>query len=122
MRLQESAYLNADLQLTLFDCTSGEEKITHYHYPQGTVDYLSEINKTRPVVNKEIVHIKEKQDDVLVEVALQWCGDDNEEYCLDTFPGIVFYREWRSRYGKEQQQTIYDAINFIKFRQSSLYP
>jgi hypothetical protein len=50
-----------------------------------------------------------------IEVALQWCGNDNEEYCLDNFPGVVFYREWHSRYFKEREQKLYDAIHLLSF-------
>ncbi len=58
MRLQESAYLNANLQLTLCDRPSTEVKITRYHYPQEMPDYLSQINKTRPLINDEVIYIK----------------------------------------------------------------
>ncbi len=82
MRLQELAYLNPNLQLILCDRTSNEEKITHYHYPQGMGDYLSEINNNRAIIHDEIIYFKEKKDDILVEVALQWCQDNLVRFIL----------------------------------------
>jgi DNA gyrase/topoisomerase IV subunit B len=53
-------------QIATRDFTSTEEKITSYRYPQGMPDYLSEINKNRPLINDEVIYCQAKQNDILV--------------------------------------------------------
>ncbi|MEL6440242.1 MAG: ATP-binding protein [Cyanobacteria bacterium J06621_8] len=116
LRLQELAYLNANLQLTFKDLRTNSEKITRYHYPQGMRDYLSEMNRNRSLINEQAIHIREQQDNILVEVALQWNADDEEKLCLKDFHGVVMHHRWRSNYSeRDQQSKIYDAIHLLSF-------
>ena len=105
-RLQEMAFLNKGLTITLIDerVTAEQAKLeaiaeegdsaeiansfdddnideisdneakkeVTYHYPEGLVDYVNHLNKTKTAIHPTIVSFEAKGEDHEVEVALQW--------------------------------------------------
>ncbi|MBA0124043.1 DNA topoisomerase (ATP-hydrolyzing) subunit B [Haloechinothrix sp. YIM 98757] len=83
-RLQEMAFLNKGLTITLRDerepdengeDASGEKaRLTEqtYHYPGGLSDFVKHINSTRDPIHRNVVSFEADGDGVQVEVAMQW--------------------------------------------------
>ncbi len=70
-RLQEMAFLNKGIRITLIDHRSDERKEV-YHYEGGIIEYVQMINKNKQPLFDDIVYVEDKQDDILVEVAMQY--------------------------------------------------
>ncbi|SNR27847.1 DNA gyrase subunit B [Haloechinothrix alba] len=83
-RLQEMAFLNKGLTITLRDerepdengeDASGEKaRLTEqtYQYPGGLSDFVKHINSTRDPIHRNVVSFEADGDGVQVEVAMQW--------------------------------------------------
>ncbi len=73
-RTRQTAYLNKGLRLIVTD--ERIEKTNDYCFEGGIVEYVSELNNAKEVINEEIIYAEgnEKGDDgeVLVEVAFQY--------------------------------------------------
>jgi DNA gyrase subunit B len=84
-RLQEMAFLNKGLTMTLRDERVSDEE-THedadgqaarvkertYHYPGGLEDFVRHINHTREAIHNSVIGFEAKGDGLEVEVAMQW--------------------------------------------------
>ncbi|MBR1413694.1 MAG: DNA topoisomerase (ATP-hydrolyzing) subunit B [Bacilli bacterium] len=70
-RLQEMAFLNKGIRITLIDHRSDERKEI-YHYEGGIIEYVQMINENKTPLFNDIVYVEDKQDDILVEVAMQY--------------------------------------------------
>ncbi|MDV6010966.1 DNA topoisomerase (ATP-hydrolyzing) subunit B [Haloechinothrix sp. LS1_15] len=83
-RLQEMAFLNKGLTITLRDdrvpdengedATGQKARLTEetYHYPGGLSDFVKHINSTREPVHRNVISFEAAGDGVQVEVAMQW--------------------------------------------------
>ncbi|MFW5992397.1 MAG: DNA topoisomerase (ATP-hydrolyzing) subunit B, partial [Halanaerobiaceae bacterium] len=71
-RLQESAYLNKDLTLTLEDRRKDEPQKKVFQYDGGIRAYIEYLNKNRKVINEDIIYLEEEIDDYYLEVAIQY--------------------------------------------------
>ncbi|MCA1655605.1 MAG: type IIA DNA topoisomerase subunit B, partial [Pseudonocardiaceae bacterium] len=84
-RLQEMAFLNKGLTITMRDERVSEEE-THedadgqaarvrertYHYPGGLEDFVKHINHAREAIHNSVISFEAKGDGLEVEVAMQW--------------------------------------------------
>jgi len=75
IRLQELAFLNKGLRITLYDDRI-EKKKDSYYYEGGLIEYVSMINKNKSPINQTIVSIEGNEKDITVDIALQY----NEGY------------------------------------------
>jgi len=73
-RLRELAFLNSGLIITLRDERSRREET--FQYEGGIRSFVSHLNKNKVPLFDDIIYIKEKSEDVEVEIALQY----NERY------------------------------------------
>ena len=84
-RLQEMAFLNKGLTITLRDERVPEldaepdveghaarVKEQTFHYPGGLEDFVRHINKSREELHKKVISFEAKSDDLEVEIAMQW--------------------------------------------------
>ncbi|WKX02434.1 DNA topoisomerase (ATP-hydrolyzing) subunit B [Candidatus Mycoplasma mahonii] len=73
-RTRQTAYLNKGLRLIVKD--ERIDKIEDYHFEGGIVEYVSELNHSKEVINEEIIyaegHFKGTDGDVITEVAFQY--------------------------------------------------
>lgn len=69
-RLRELAFLNQGIRIALRD--EQEEKEATFHYEGGIVSFVQHLNKTKEPVHKEVIYIKKKVDDNIIEVAIQY--------------------------------------------------
>ncbi|KAA9006310.1 DNA topoisomerase IV subunit B [Paenibacillus spiritus] len=74
-RLQEIAFLNSGLRITLTDERSGRQD--EYHYEGGASQFVQFLNEGKDVLH-EVVHFSAEKDEIEVEVALQYNGGYTE--------------------------------------------
>jgi DNA gyrase subunit B len=68
-RLRELAFLNSGTKIVLSE-EGGEEEV--YHYANGITEFVGFLNEGKSPLHKDVISISEEQDDILVEVALQY--------------------------------------------------
>jgi DNA gyrase subunit B len=80
-RLQEMAFLNKGLTITLHDerlaegdedAEAGRVRTRTFCYPGGLEDFVKHINATREPVHKKVIAFSAKAETMEVEVAMQW--------------------------------------------------
>ncbi len=74
-RLQELAYLNKGLRISLYDEREADKKDT-FHYEGGLVEYVQMLNKNKNPIHESIIEVEGEENDIKIEVALQY----NETY------------------------------------------
>jgi len=85
-RLQEMAFLNKGLTITVCDRRGGdhEQREVTYHYAGGIADFVKHLNATKSPIHKSVVYFEaeDKELRLSAEVALQW----NESYSESVYP------------------------------------
>lgn len=75
--LQQSAFLNRGLKISLYDQRNPERlRENHYQYEGGISEYVSYLNKNRKTLHPDVIYISGKQENIEVEIAMQY----TEEY------------------------------------------
>jgi DNA gyrase subunit B len=80
-RLQEMAFLNRGLAITLTDERAGdtedaEPRSVTFMYRGGIADFVRHLNQTKTPIHKSVIEFNAEGDDMAAEVAMQW----NESY------------------------------------------
>ena len=75
VRLQELAFLNKGLRITLYDDRDAGKKVS-YCYEGGIREYVEMLNKNKNPIHPTIIDISGVENDISLEVALQY----NETY------------------------------------------
>lgn len=70
-RIQELAYLNRDLKISITDNRLEEPKVKAFQYSGGIKSYVSYLNENKTVLYDEPIYLRGMQDDIEVEIALQ---------------------------------------------------
>jgi DNA gyrase subunit B len=70
-RLQEMAFLNSGLEITLLDERSDEERRI-FHYPEGLKDFVRHVSRGRQALHSTIISFSEQRPGCQTEVTLQW--------------------------------------------------
>lgn len=71
-RLREIAFLNKGLKITFWDKRTEDTKQMVFHYEGGLKSFVEYLNKTKEPINKEIIYFETEQNDVYVEIAMQY--------------------------------------------------
>lgn len=71
-RFREMAFLNKGLKITFWDKREEDSKQMVFHYEGGLKSFIEYLNKSREPLQKEIVYFETEQNDVQIEVALQY--------------------------------------------------
>lgn len=71
-RIRELAFLNKGLRLILFDDRTNEKKREEFHYEGGISAYIEFLNKNRTPIHDQIIHVSGEENDISVEVAMQY--------------------------------------------------
>lgn len=71
-RIQELAFLNRGLQISITDKRQGLEQTKHYHYEGGIASYVEYINENKDVIFDTPIYTDGEMDDITVEVAMQY--------------------------------------------------
>lgn len=71
-RIQELAFLNRGLQISITDKRQGLEQTKHYHYEGGIASYVEYINENKDVIFDTPIYTDGEMEDITVEVAMQY--------------------------------------------------
>ncbi len=71
-RFREMAFLNKGLKITLLDKRNPEADQLVFHYEGGIVSFVEYINKAKDKIHKDVIYFEASQNNVEVEVALQY--------------------------------------------------
>lgn len=90
-RIQELAFLNPSLQLTVTDHRTDEETEDVYKYDGGIKEYVEYLNEAREVLHDEVIYIQGEEDGKMVEIAMQVTESDQES--IHSFANNIATRE-----------------------------
>jgi DNA gyrase subunit B len=78
-RLRELAFLNKGLKIKLSDDRTDKEAI--FEFAGGVVSFVEYLNKNKNPLHNKVIYFQKSQDDVIIEVALQY----NDGYAENLF-------------------------------------
>ncbi|MFC6883624.1 MULTISPECIES: DNA topoisomerase (ATP-hydrolyzing) subunit B [Actinomadura] len=122
-RMQEMAFLNRGLSITLRDerpdhgdgDESAEPRVVRYHYEGGIEDFVRYINAKKDAVHESVVYFGDDTEGMSVEIAMQWNSSYAESVhtfanTINTAEGGTHEEGFRAaltsivnRYAKEQK-------------------
>jgi DNA gyrase subunit B len=86
-RLQEMAFLNRGLTLTLTDLRDPESERRAFHYADGLIDFVGHLNRTKQPIQPSIIGFSGGGAGMDVEVAMQWNAGYSES--VHTFANTI---------------------------------
>jgi len=90
-RLQEMAFLNRGLSITLTDERPDDERTEQaqvsYHYDGGIADFVRYLNRSKEQVHDSVIEFGAEGEGISVEVAMQWSGSYAES--VHTFANTI---------------------------------
>ncbi|MGB8405274.1 MAG: DNA topoisomerase (ATP-hydrolyzing) subunit B [Mycobacterium sp.] len=86
-RLQEMAFLNKGLVLTLTDARRADGETRSFHHPGGLIDYVKHINRLKEPIQPSIIAFDGAGTGHEVEIAMQWNAGYSES--VHTFANTV---------------------------------
>ncbi|MBT4277722.1 DNA topoisomerase (ATP-hydrolyzing) subunit B [Candidatus Falkowbacteria bacterium] len=78
-RLRQQAYLTKGIKITIVDKREKEQISYEFYFEGGIASYVKHLNQHKDVKHETVFYIEKEQDDVNVEVALQYNNDYQEE-------------------------------------------
>jgi DNA gyrase subunit B len=81
-RLKELAYLNAGVKIEYCDRRGAELRTDIYCYEGGIREYVAYMTRDKEPIHPDIIYVNGERDNVVVEVALQWCIDSYNDNVL----------------------------------------
>jgi DNA gyrase subunit B len=118
-RMQEYAFLNAGLAITLTDerpdHINGQPNVVRYMYQGGIADFVRYLNASKEPVHDTVIYFGDEAPGISAEVAMQWTGSYAESVhtfanTINTAEGGTHEEGFRSaltgivnRYAKEQK-------------------
>ncbi len=90
-RLQEMAFLNRGLSISLVDQRPQEGELERqsvtYRYDGGIADFVRYINKTKDAIHDSVIEFGEEAPGISCEIAMQWSGSYSES--VHTFANTI---------------------------------
>lgn len=80
-RIQELAFLNRGIAITIIDKRLEEPIENHYQYEGGIIEYVAFLNKNKGRVNQDIVFFEKEIDGITLEIAMQY----NDSYANNIY-------------------------------------
>lgn len=74
-RIRQLAFLNKGIRMTLSDDRGEEPRSENYKFDGGIIEYVEFLNKGKTLVSNKVIYAEGLQDNILVEVALQYNND-----------------------------------------------
>jgi DNA gyrase subunit B len=134
-RLQEMAFLNRGLSITMTDLRpehltiegdleAGEPRVVNYHYEGGIADFVRYLNASKDPVHETVIEFGDEGEGISAELAMQWTQSYSESVhtfanTINTAEGGTHEEGFRSaltaivnRYAREQ--------NFLKEKEDNL--
>ena len=75
-RLQELAFLNQGVKISLRDDRTGDGEV--FHYERGIVEFVEYLNRASEPAHRDVVHVVGEYDGVGLDVALQYSNEFTE--------------------------------------------
>ena len=75
-RIQELAFLNQGVRITISDARTGDHE--SYQYDDGLRQYIQHLNRASEPIHPEVLHVKGDSEGTTVEVALQYSAEYTE--------------------------------------------
>ncbi len=86
-RLQETAFLNKNLAISLRDERGDEPRAVEYVYEGGISDFVRYINASKEPVHNSVIDFGEEGDGIAVDIAMQWTAAYTES--VHTFANVI---------------------------------
>jgi len=86
-RLQEMAFLNKNLAISIVDERQDETRSARYQYAGGIADFVRYINASKEPVHGTVIDFGEEADGISVEIAMQWSSAYTES--VHTFANTI---------------------------------
>jgi DNA gyrase subunit B len=86
-RLQEMAFLNKNLAITITDERQAEPRVAEYVYAGGIADFVRHINASKESVHNSVIDFGEDAPGMSVEIAMQWSSAYTES--VHTFANTI---------------------------------
>ncbi len=86
-RMQEMAFLNKNLAISIADERHEEPRVAEYVYAGGIADFVRYINGSKEPVHGSVIDFGEEADGISVEIALQWTSAYTES--VHTFANTI---------------------------------
>ncbi len=80
-RIQELAFLNRGIRISIIDLRKEEIVENTYHYEGGIVEYVKFLNSNKGHINQETVFIDKEVDGISLEIAMQY----NDSYASNIY-------------------------------------
>ena len=77
-RLEELAFLNRGLKITLTDLRENERK-NEYLYNGGIIEFVQKLNKNKNVLHNDVVYVEGQENGISLEVAFQYSTEYNSQ-------------------------------------------
>ena len=71
-RMQEMAFLNKNLSISITDLRQSEPREAQYQYAGGIADFVRYINASKEPVHGSVVDFGEEAEGISVEIAMLW--------------------------------------------------
>ena len=71
-RIQQLAFLNKGLRITISDLRGEEAVVNSYCYDGGIKEYVEFLNKNKTIQHKDIIYVEEVVDNITIEIAMQY--------------------------------------------------
>ncbi len=76
--IREKAFLNSGVYLKLIDNRGAEPREEVFHYEGGLSAFVSHLNKAKAPLHENIIAFTSEENDIQVDVAMQWTNAYNE--------------------------------------------
>ena len=76
--IREKAFLNSGVYLKLIDNRGAERKEEDFHYEGGLSAFVDHLNKAKAPLHENIIAFSGEENNITVEVAMQWTNAYNE--------------------------------------------
>jgi DNA gyrase subunit B len=86
-RMQEMAFLNKNLAISITDQRQDEPRGALYQYAGGIADFVRYINASKEPVHGSVIDFEEEADGISVEIAMQWSAAYTES--VHTFANTI---------------------------------
>jgi DNA gyrase subunit B len=86
-RLQEMAFLNKNLAISITDERQDEPRAAQYQYAGGIADFVRYINGSKEPIHGSVIDFGEEADGIAAEIAMQWSGAYTES--VHTFANTI---------------------------------
>ena len=80
-RVRELAFLNPGLEITIIDERESPNLEKVFLYKEGIKEFVIYLNEGKEILNKDVIYMNKKNEDTIVEAALQW----NDGYSESVF-------------------------------------